>query len=65
MIPAGDNEELLGKVKDIITKHPGHNPVFIYQGRWQKLGEQYWLDNAPETLALLEEVLGAKGVKKR
>ena len=48
-----------------MTKHHGSNAVYIYQGRWQKLGEEFWLDNQPETLTLLENILGAKGVKKR
>ena len=65
LMPRADDKQAITAIKDVMTKHHGSNAVYIYQGRWQKLGEEFWLDNQPETLTLLENILGAKGVKKR
>ena len=65
LMPRADDKQAIAAIKDVMTKHHGSNAVYIYQGRWQKLGEEFWLDNQPETLTLLENILGAKGVKKR
>jgi hypothetical protein len=66
--PSSDNDlqtRLIKDLKELMAKHHGSHVVYLYRGSWQKLGESYWLDNAPETLAELEALLGPKGVKKR
>lgn len=66
LMPAAEGgEQLLKDLKELMAKHHGDHVVYLYRGSWQKLGEDYWLDNAPETLTELEALLGPKGVKKR
>lgn len=66
LMPAAEGgEQLLKDLKELMAKHHGDHVVYLYRGSWQKLGEGYWLDNAPETLTELEALLGPKGVKKR
>ena len=66
LLPAAEGgEQLIKELKELMAKHHGSHVVYLYRGSWQKLGESYWLDNAPETLAELEALLGPKGVKKR
>ena len=65
LMPRADDKQAVTAIKEVMAKHHGNNAVYIYQGRWQKLGEEFWLDNEPETLTLLENILGAQGVKKR
>ena len=63
MVPSG--AEVTVALKKIMAAHHGRNPVFIYQGSWQKAGEEFWLDNEPETMQALKTLLGETGVKKR
>ena len=66
LMPAAEGgEQLLKELKELMAKHHGDHVVYLYRSSWQKLGEGYWLDNAPETLTELEALLGPKGVKKR
>ncbi|MCR5757113.1 MAG: DNA polymerase III subunit alpha [Selenomonas sp.] len=65
LMPASNDEQLMTALKELMAKHHGENDVYLYQGRWQKLGESYRLDNQEETLKALEALLGKKAVKKR
>ncbi|SDP30822.1 DNA polymerase III subunit alpha [Selenomonas ruminantium] len=65
LMPKAGDEKAVAAIKEIMAAHHGENAVYLYQGRWQKLGEGFWLDNKEETLAELEKILGKNGVKKR
>ncbi|BAL83653.1 putative DNA polymerase III subunit alpha [Selenomonas ruminantium subsp. lactilytica TAM6421] len=65
LMPKAGDEQAIAAIKKVMAAHPGENAVYIYQGRWQKLGPECALDNTEETLAELVKVLGAQGVKKR
>ena len=65
LMPKAGDEKAIAAIKEVMAAHHGKNAVYLYQGRWQKLGEGFWLDNKEETLAELEKILGKNGVKKR
>ena len=48
-----------------MAQHPGTHVVYIHQGRWQKLGNEFGLDGSDETLKALKDLLGEGAVKKR
>ncbi|WP_255449289.1 DNA polymerase III subunit alpha [Selenomonas caprae] len=66
-LPEGeDTAGLRAKLKDIMAAHPGQQAVFLQSGgRWQKLGEAFWLDDSDEVLTELTGLLGPQAVKKR
>lgn len=66
LLPEGETaEDTKEKLKEILAAHHGELPVYIHQGRWQKLGDSFWLDDSEEVLAELKALLGDKAVKKR
>ena len=65
-LPEGEAaEDTQTRLKDIMAQHPGTHVVYIHQGRWQKLGNEFGLDGSDETLKALKDLLGEGAVKKR
>ena len=59
------SEGAYARLKDIMVQHSGTHVVYIHQGRWQKLGNEFGLDGSDETLKALKDLLGEGAVKKR
>ena len=65
-LPEGEAAaEVQTRLKEVMAQRPGNHVVYIHQGRWQKLGNEFGLDGSDETLKALKDLLGEGAVKKR
>ncbi len=60
------NSATYGKLKEVFAKHHGPHVVYMHaNGRWQKAGEQYWLDGSREAYEEVAAILGKEAVRMR
>ena len=60
------NKATYDRLKEIFAEHHGAHAVYMHaNGRWQKAGEQYWLDGSPEVYAEVSALLGSGAVRMR
>ena len=64
--PSLANAATYEKLKEVFAVHHGAHAVYMHaNGRWQKAGEQYWLDGSKEAYEEVAGILGKDAVRIR